>query len=392
MQPWWFSIVAAILGLVVGAILTYLRERAIQDRSHKHQKELAVFEKDYEKICNFISAEGVKELISFFKDKSPDKVLEYLKNLSALNQHFKKMERDFGEVKSELGSMRSMLSERLFNPVTGRIHDGIESNTKFASRLKEKDKSKMYLKDHWLNIKIVQDVLKEEESIFIESGSTLAYCMLSIIEDISKYRNPKKPRLRVCTNNVAIYMMLLFQDHFEPVLLPGKPDNPYAATFADINENGQHGDEIYNFLEANRVNVLFTTASYLDIDYGPHVGSVQNHAMKRILNDYARKDENRKNIFVIVAEKINQDVKEGKIDKKCKLIFDPDRTEEVVKNSEVLERTKRAWEEYLRMPQNHIIAGSNDTNLCSSKIESFRNQHQIDPYILQNGTGSIFEL
>jgi hypothetical protein len=97
--------------------------------------------------------------------------------------------------------------------------------------------------------------------------------MLSVIDRFASDSARRVP-LRVCTNNVAVYMMLLFQERFRPVLLDGRPNNPYAATFGDIDENGNHRDAIIEFLESNNVNVLFTTASYLDLDYGPHVSSV----------------------------------------------------------------------------------------------------------------------
>jgi hypothetical protein len=49
--------------------------------------------------------------------------------------------------------------------------------------------------------------------------------------------------------------------------------------------------------------------------------------MKRILNDYASASENSKNIFVIVAEKIDRGVREKVIKPECELIFDPERRE-----------------------------------------------------------------
>lgn len=410
-QNWWYqwsAWVVLIIGIILTALCAYIRQRNIQRKAQVHKTKLqearndhetklifekAVLEKDLNAISEFLKDDGLRQLLGFFKDtSSPKNLLILLSKISEMDKNFSDMNSVFQKVKNELESMRGMLSERLFNPVTARIHDGIESNQTFASRLKEKSDSKMYLKNHWINIELVQNILSSEDSIFIESGSTLAYCMLSIIENISKSHTSEKP-LRVCTNNVAIYMMLLFQEHLVPVLLPGRPNNPYAATFGDIDENGNHGDLIKDFLEEHKVNVLFTTASYLDIEYGPHVGSIQNHAMKGILNDYSKDtNHNRKNIFVIVAEKINRDVSDKKIDAKCKLIFDPARTENVLLNSEVLDKTKRSWEDHLRNSNNYIISGSSDASICTSKIDEFMRQHKTQAFLLPIDGGLIFKL
>jgi hypothetical protein len=392
MDPWLISTISVAAGAVIGAIAQYLRER----RSREHDKELlyakTVLESRIDDIHSLIQEEGLAKLLNFFKDQSsPSELLEYLRRVPKLDQHFETMGQEFTELEGELQSLRGLLSDRFFNPVTGRIHDGIESNRTFASRLGERAESKTYLRDHWLSIELVQHVLASEDSIFIESGSTLAYCTLSIMDNIQRFRTSGKP-LRVCTNNVAIYMMLLFRDLFEPVLLPGKPNNPYAATFADIEEDGRHRDAVKSFLEENGVNVVFSTASYLDIDYGPHVGSVQNHAMKRILNQYTSAPGHM-NIFVIVAEKINRDVKNGKIDKKCKLIFDSDRTENVLENQAVLEKTKKDWEAHLNSSNKYyIVSGSTDTSLCTSKLDELCRQHNLPPFALSDSEGAIFKL
>jgi len=239
-----------------------------------------------------------------------------------------------------------------------------------------------------LDIERIQHVLASEDSIFVESGSTLAYCMLSVIDNREKYRPGGRP-LKVCTNNVAVYMMLLFGKGFDPVLLPGKPDNPYAATFGDITEEGGHGNLIPTFLRDNGVKVLFTTASYLDIDYGPHVSSVQNHTMKRILNEYASSSPDRTNVFVIVAEKVNRDVAEKSIDPKCKLIFDPHRTENVAGKQQVLSDVAREWRAHLRKPTNYIIAGSANATGVASELTAFEDAHEMKPFTLHPGRGVL---
>jgi len=236
--------------------------------------------------------------------------------------------------------------------------------------------------------------LRTEDSIFIESGSTLAYCMLQMIDNIQELRpNCEAHPLRVCTNNIGIYMILLFEKYFDPILLPGKPDNQYGATFADIIGRGQDdGEDVNRFLAENKVTALFTTASFLDISYGPHVSSERNHAMKRILNDYANEHRYR-NILVITAEKINDDVANEKIDADCKLIFDRRGTSNVVTDRETLEETQKEWEEQLRRANNYIITGSHRGDLCLSARDAFcKIHHFMQPFSLEFSNGCIVKL
>lgn len=385
MQPWWVSILTAVAGAVVVGFLALWRQR-ISDWHHRSTRlEAEIFGRSLDAISELAGSEGMRRLLRFFSDSStPKEMLDYLQRVSS-------MDNDLREFKEELSTLRGMLWERLFNPVTARIHEGIESNKTFSQRLGEKSDSKMYLRDHWLDVEIVQHVLAKEESIFVESGSTLAYCMLSVIDRFGADFARRKP-LRVCTNNVAIYMMLLFQEGFRPVLLNGRPNNPYAATFGDIDEDGRHGHAIAEFLEKNKVNVLFTTASYLDIDYGPHVSSVQNHAMKRILNDYANASNERKNIFVIVAEKINRGVMANAIRPECKLIFDPNRRENIADDADALEEISSAWRAHVEKDGNYLISGSSNPALSTSELEDFARRHGMGLLKSSPGNGLLLKL
>jgi hypothetical protein len=401
-QPAWAYIIGIAFGALITAISAYIIQRNKNKASAQQQTTRQKFEmeqtlgaeilkRQLDSICAFIKSEELTALLKYCQEDAFLKGLAAnLDKIARMDNQLYAMAKGSQQVTDEVRTMRTMLSERLFNPVTGRIHAGIESNMTFTSRLKEKSESKRYLGNHLLDIEIVQRVLRKEESIFIESGSTLAYCMLSIIDNISRFRNAP---LRVCTNNVAIYMMLLFEANFIPVLLPGKPDNPYAATFGDIDKDGKHGDGVVTFLKENKVKVLFTTASYMDVDYGPHVSSSQNHALKRILNEYASVPGiSRRNICVIAAENINRAVKDSQIAKNCKLIFDPEGREDILLYSQALAQDKQAWEAHLQNPNNYIIAGSNDEVKCLGVLDDFVKQHDLQLYRFSVDTGIIYQM
>jgi len=379
------SVLTAVAGAGIGGALALWRQKISYKDEQSTSIGVELFRRNLDKISELATSDGMQRLLQFFSDSStPKEMLDYLQGVSS-------MDKDLQELKEELSTLRGMLWERLFNPVTARIHEGIESNRTFSLRLGEKSDSKMYLRDHWLDVEIVQHVFAQEDSIFVESGSTLAYCMLSVIDRFAGDFAHRKP-LRVCTNNVAIYMMLLFQEGFRPVLLDGRPNNPYAATFGDIGEDGRHGDKITEFLEENKVNVLFTTASYLDLDCGPHVSSVQNHAMKRILNDYADASDKRKNIFVIVAEKINRDVMANAINPECKLIFDPHRRGNIAAAADVLDEIKAEWSTHVEKDGNYLISGSSNPALNTSELEDFARRHRMGLHKSSPSGGLLLKL
>jgi len=411
----WATVIAAVITAIVSGVIGFAASAALQRREKRGQLDLKLLELEFEKIHKFLETEGLVELVGFFKDHTPTEVLDRLSKLATLDEHFREQEErldrikshlgrlsksdkdfqeDFQEQKERLDSMSRLLTSSLFNPVTGRIHNHIESNTLFISRLRENEESKEYLRRHITDLEIVQDILWSEDSIFVESGSTLACCMLPMIDRIQELRPDceRKP-LRVCTNNISIYMILLFEKHFEPILLPGKPDNQYGATFADITGSGRDdGKAVRDFLRENEVTALFTTASFLDVEYGPHVSSERNHAMKRILNSYAN-DNKCTNILVIAAEKVNDDVAKGVIKPDCKLIFDRECTPNVAHNEGALERTRKEWGKHLRLANNYIAAGSYKKDLGWAARDLFcRANDFIQPFSVEFGDGCIVKL
>ena len=383
-------IIAAIITAVVGIVAIYVSYYCNKNL----QQHRIILEKLICDTVKIIESEEFKNMLSFFKDpSSPKNLISKLSELSSLGKSlkergddFKELKDDFGNLKGEVQKVRTRLADRLFNPVIARIHEGIEMNETFTTRLQVQDGSKMFIRDNWLQIPIVQRIIDSDDTIFIESGSTLAYCVLSLIECIEKKRKSDKP-LHVCTNNVAIHMMLLFHKNIDSILLPGKPDNPYAATFGDIMNDGSHKDMVNEFLKEHDVKVVISTASFLDIDYGPHVSSDQNHAIKRMLNEYTTMN-NLTNIFIIAAEKINQDVTNACIAPNCLLIFDKTRTRDVLKHDEVLKKSKIEWEMHIRNLNNIIVTGSNDKNNIKI-IECFERMHNMSSFDIEIKDGFL---
>ena len=366
----WSEVLISVVAATIGFLFSYILQQVGAKTNLKGKFIYRTYDQDLTKMVEFLERRGTKELIDFFENTPLEEIKMHLlaiKNFSS----------QFADQSEYLERIERLITSTLFNSVTGRIHQHIESNTLFTKRLKVLENTKKYLRDHILDVQEIFEILQKEDSIFIKSGSTLAYCMLQIIDNIKELRTDidtnETRHLRVCTNNIGIYILLLFEKYFDPILLPGKPDNQYGATFADINEY-EPGDanRVLEFLSENKVTALFTTASNLDIEYGPHVSSPENYAMKRILNEYANK-HNYPNIMVISAGKINKNVSECKLDEHCILIFDGKHTanicEDVAENKIILEEVKKAWDDHLRKGNNYIITGSDDKNSCYSILK-----------------------
>jgi hypothetical protein len=162
MQPWWVSVLAAVAGgAVVGALALWRQSIFIRnDRSARIEAKL--FRRNLDGLSELATSEGMHRLLQFFEEPHASKeLLEQLQLVASMDD-------DLRGFKGELETLRAMLWERLFNPVTACIHEGIESNKTFSHRLGERSDSKMYLRDHWMDIEIAQHVLATEDSIFVE--------------------------------------------------------------------------------------------------------------------------------------------------------------------------------------------------------------------------------
>jgi len=212
-------------------------------------------------------------------------------------------------------------------------------------------------------------------------------------------RDCEKRPLRVCTNNIIVYVLLLFAKHVEPVLLPGDPSNSYGATFGRLHRNDACDSKaVMEFLKQNNVKALFTTASFLDLQYGPHVGTEPNHQIKRTLNEYAAKN-GCAHFFVIAAEKITNDVTDKKLATTCKLIFDDTGNHE---NPQAKEKARNGWHDFMSNEKNFIITGSarktdqdggiNGSFLANLKEKFISERPHCNPYVLPFDDGELLTI
>lgn len=363
---WLLNIIIPLLTGILGFCVAIFLKKV--DLINEISKK--IFGDKIDKIITFTESKGLLNILKYFESVNADDLDKNLNKISTFNLSLEKQER-------KLNELDQSINNRLFNRIIGQIHSNIESNRKFIERLEEYGDSKKYLMNYITNFQVVRDVLDTQNSIFIESGSTLAYCILNIIKEIKTIRENFETRpLRVCTNNISIFMLLLFERYFIPKLLPGNPSgDPYGATYAIVGADTEVNTELVNaFLIENEVTAFFTTSSYVDITYGPHVSSKNNYSIKRILNEYAVQ-HNHINIHVIVSEKINEDVTEKKIAPKCKLIFDANCTENIINNEKVLNDTKRAWEKHIDNENNYIISASDKRVICDDISRKFIQKH-----------------
>ncbi|MBT3879204.1 MAG: hypothetical protein HON76_15715 [Candidatus Scalindua sp.] len=259
-------------------------------------------ESDAKKIHDLISTEGFKQMLVFFVRTDPDEIVEEMRSLGKLSKYL-------DEQRRSADIISNIFKTTFINEPIARIHAHIEANEKLRSRFNINRESKISIKEHFTHLQVVQEVLNKDDSIFIESGSTLALIIFPLINSIKEIRSDYKNRpLKICTNNIIIYIFLLFQEYIQPVLLPRMSTNSYGATFGDPHKaNYCDTGAVKEFLETNNVTTLFTAASVLDITYGPHVSSNANHDIKRIFNEYSVK-EKHKNILIICGENVNNQV------------------------------------------------------------------------------------
>lgn len=322
-------------------------------------------EKRFTDILDFIGNPGLQRIIRFFESRDPAELLTSLETLIQLNDFL-------SEQKEYLERLQRLISANYFNEVTWEIHNHLEANALFLQRLNEEKESKSFLRKQFYLVPLVRSILRNENSIFVESGSTLAYLILDLVRHLKDARPPSKKPLTICTNNIAIYMFLLFEEHIAPVLLPGKPTNQYGATFGDSNQSETcNPDAVRSFLAKHEVTTFLTTASYLDLDFGPHVSSAANYEMKQILNKYAL-ENNCKNIFIITGEKIDSNVSKKNIGSDCKLIHDNSAGSTSNFSEESLEKVRAAFLQHLHNKNNFIISGSSDREICQDVLAEIK--------------------
>jgi hypothetical protein len=333
----------AVLGLVVTIFAIRL--------THK----INLLKIETSKLEKFVETPGLAELIEMFKGSNATRILAKLKTAETSMDKVQ-------ELANKLLAKKNSIDAAIRDEPTARIHDRIEDNHLLFVRFRENRQSKVFLKNHFLDIPTIREVIKNNDSIFIESGSTLSYVALSIIDQLKELRPRDRDRsLKICTNNIIIYVMLLFEKYIDPVLLPGDPSNEYGATFGaphECNECNEH--TVRQFLTDNKVTAMFTTASFMDFQYGPHVGSAPNQRIKGVLFDFAQSNK-IDNYLVIAADKINNDVMEQKTKPTCRLILGQNGKPITYDDLDYLDRAKQNWAKFMKSPYNHILTGSPNT-------------------------------
>jgi len=392
-----FSIFLTLAGMLIGYIISYLTAKNTIKEKQLSQLSTSDFLNQINFIVKFLKDEETKDVIKIFKNIQ-------VKDLSKFISVNRSIEDSLKKFSIELGTISRLIEHQVFNEVNGKIHRYIEDNTKFIQRLDEAKNSKKYLARNILNVPMMESALQNRDIIFIESGSTFAYLILPLIEYVKKLENNgnglssfKDNPLTICTNNVIIYIILLFEEYFSPFLLPGKPTNQYAATFGDPKYTDRFNKEkTKQFFEEHKITTILSTASFLDISYGPHVSSHPNWQMKRFLNEYSM-EKNCKNIFVITSEKINDHVDEESVDQSCKLIFSEEKGEPVsckMLSDKDKEKVKNQFKTFLNSKYNYIITASTDKNIASNQTNKLHSNHEdkINKWSIELNDGILFLL
>lgn len=142
-----FSIVAGIIGFISAYFLKIIFRKDVVlekliDKSLTNK---------FDQVISLISAPGLNEILTFFSKKKPEDILKLFDGLAFLNQNIERQ-------KDHLEKINRFITSDLFNELTGRLHDHIESNEKFIRRLKVNKNTKIYLKNHYTTHPLIQDI------------------------------------------------------------------------------------------------------------------------------------------------------------------------------------------------------------------------------------------
>ena len=359
----------AVILFILGVMLNLI---------NKHNKEIAEYQKtnlsistiqsDISILAKFIGNPNFSKAVDFFSNQNAQNFSDSIAHVSDLNLQLK-------EQGDKLGRVIQLAMKHLFNEVSGRIHEHLENNELFTKRLNEYKESKLYLMNNYLKIEAIQKVIRNENAIFIESGSTMSYIILPLIDNLIEYRPKNKGKLKICTNNVLIFMLLLFEENINPVLLKGVPKNKYGATFGVEGEKDIcKKKNVIAFLKKHEVKVLFTAASVMDLKYGPHVSSVANQQLKSAVFEYFKDTPDCENFTFIVAEKINNDIEEIRLSNECRLVFNTKGHDEFENSRSSVEFLFR---DTLNNQRNHIITASTEIKVFEEAINNFKKRYDF---------------
>jgi len=362
------GIVAFVTPIVVFVIKTLSKLNALSEKVGS-----LIDNSGPQKLAELINSDTFQKLT-----RLPPQLMDDLRNLDAITRYV--------ESQKQQEEMRQRIHEtRPYEPIM-KIHEAIEGNDKLLRRFNENSGAKAFLKSYLTDTQLVQEVLANEDSIFIESGSTLSYAAIAFVQHVKETR-PDRP-LKICTNNIIVYIYCLFQEHIHAVLLPGSSTNSYGATFGDpLDPNSCNRHAVRSFLVEHEVTTLFTTSSVLDAVYGPHVSSGANRDIKSVLSEYA--DEHRcLNIHIVASEKVNTAIAEGKAHEECKLTFDERGS--AVGNTVRLNEVSALWREFLAKPHNCLLIGSDNRKVTKDAVRILQQHHPgLQPILSKQSSGLI---
>lgn len=255
----------------------------------------------------------------------------------------------------DLKTLAREIHKSLFNEVTLRIFTSIQENDKLSQRMHKEDRAVKQTLGAALTsllLKKGQTNFFEEfiasRNVFIESGSTYAYLSLTLNDYFRNYWKPEPPRRIVSTNNILVFMVLVFQWRCRARLYPGTPAGQYGATYGtgyvtrssdpdDPEFLGIAKDEMEHFLTGRAVatvakksmtndrgpsrfatEVALLAVSKLHLSDGPHVGSLENVCFKHALLNFCRENQVPA-LLVIDSTKI--ETKYVKVGDKCRMLY-----------------------------------------------------------------------
>jgi hypothetical protein len=187
-------------------------------------------------------------------------------------------------------------------------------------------------------------------NLFIESGSTYAYMSLAINGYLNDRGQNGWHRRTVCTNNILVFMVMVFQPSCRARLYPGTPAGKYGASYGtgynivdDRPEfNGIDRSEMEHFLEGQAqqtiaegaeglksddrrfgIEVALLAASKLHLKFGPHTGSNENICFKKALLQYC-KDRRIPVLLFIDSSKI--EFVGTEVAENCRMLYSKDDT------------------------------------------------------------------
>jgi len=163
---------------------------ALETKINKASDRLGALasQSDAHRIASLIESPGFEKMMAFFEHTTQADISRQLKGIedvAALIQTYI----------HHADGIERILNTVVDNEPIAKLHKLIEANDKLRERFTVASASKKFLRDHFVEFQLVQEMLKEHCSIFIESGSTLASIILPILEYVKKGKLIESPQL-----------------------------------------------------------------------------------------------------------------------------------------------------------------------------------------------------